>query len=233
MHIVNCVSEIILSFEICIKLSQVSYHLSCKVWHSPQRQLWHFPGLSSCSFLAMSSSGSWILPHSLLQLWGAPILTRGAMKPRSSPGLRLSGVWQYVLLNTWENKWHLIHRNKTTSKYSNGFSCSQESPQLPQHHVLLIEHCPLQVLVSTSTQIQDSSVSSSSTLPNFQIPIHFLCIAISYFIVISFWSMSSEHHLLFLMQINKVFPDYKHLFRKGMKIIFSSRRNPVACQMKA
>lgn len=167
MHIVNCASEIMLSFEICIKLSRVSYHLSCKVWHSPQ-----LSGLSSCSFLAMSSCWSWILPHSLLQLWGPPILTRGATKPRPSPGLKAFGVWQHILLNIWENKWHLIHRNKTTSKYSNGYSCSKESPQSPQHQVLLLGHCPLEVLVSPSTQIQDSSVSSSllllhsSLLPN-------------------------------------------------------------------
>lgn len=95
---------------------------------------------------------------------GPPILTRGAMKPRPSPGLKAFGVWQHILLNTWEKNWHLIHRNKTTSKDSNGYSCSQESPPITPAPSIAPVHCPLEVFVSTSTQIQDSSVSSSSFL---------------------------------------------------------------------
>lgn len=36
LHIVSCAAGIILSFEICVTSSQVSYHLSCGGWHSPQ-----------------------------------------------------------------------------------------------------------------------------------------------------------------------------------------------------
>lgn len=168
---------------------------------------WHFPGLSSCSFLAMSSCWSWILPHNL-HLWALP----SSPEEPWNPGLLLDlkrlvyGSTFYWTLG--EKNWHLIHRNKTTSKDSNGYSCSQESPQSPQHQVLLLCTVPLKLLSPPAPRSRIPPFPPprfSSTLPYFQIPTHFLCIAFSLFIVISFQSMSSDHHLPSLMQVTIVF----------------------------
>lgn len=129
LHIVNCAAENILALEMCVKLPQASYALSCRAQHPPG--LCDFPGLSLWSSSAMNSCCPWIFPLSLLLLVALPF----SLIWPWSPGLLLDfpkacwhkafGMWQYILLYTWGNK--------STSKYSNRCSCSQVPSNLPSN----------------------------------------------------------------------------------------------------